>query len=240
VLRVIARVRLLAISLMLIMALDACGLGGSGTFPPHAGTLPPPGPDGQLDPSDVPDFVAVAGRNGGIAGYVRKEAVFDTSDRAWPVFAPDLRTVIGQLVPGRGFVPGGVDPSAVPTFPVFAGSPDSLATSSAGTQAVFVRNASPRAIWLAVRVFSDGVVTYQDAAQYWGDGFIGAGCFTMPIGSDLVLLYESPADRGGAGIRLVLAQSYPEPAARYIEIADDGTALTGIGRPPWWNGATPC
>jgi hypothetical protein len=46
------------------------------------GTLPPPGPNGQVDPSSAPDFLAVAGRDGGIAGYSRKDDVLGAGDRS--------------------------------------------------------------------------------------------------------------------------------------------------------------
>lgn len=44
----------------------------SGACSPFAskGTMPPPGPNGQVDASAAPDFIAVAGEDGGIAGYV--------------------------------------------------------------------------------------------------------------------------------------------------------------------------
>ena len=84
------------------------------------GTMPPPGPNGEIDPGAWPDYVAVAGEVG-IAGYVAKEAVVDPGDRTWPVYGEDLRTVVGHLVPGRGLVPAGVDPESAPTFEVHAG-----------------------------------------------------------------------------------------------------------------------
>ena len=82
------------------------------------GTMPPPGPDGMVDPSSAPDFIAVAGREDGIAGWVAKSYVFPTervvkgrpgalppADPPEPVYADDLRTVVGYLVVGEGFVP---------------------------------------------------------------------------------------------------------------------------------------
>ncbi len=86
------------------------------------GTMPPPGPDGAVDPAQVPDFVAVAGREGGIAGYVPKEFVLGGSDEThWHVFSDDLTTVVGHMYPEKGFVPLGVDPDSIPPFPVQQG-----------------------------------------------------------------------------------------------------------------------
>jgi hypothetical protein len=48
----------------------------------------------------MPDFIAVAGRDAGIAGYARKEDVLGIGDAPFPVFGDDLRTVVDQTVPG--------------------------------------------------------------------------------------------------------------------------------------------
>lgn len=78
--------------------------------------------NGEIVDGLVPDYVSVVDRNGEIAGYVRKELVIgDPGDAPWPVFAADLKTLVGRMVPGRGFVPLGVDERAVPTFEVEVG-----------------------------------------------------------------------------------------------------------------------
>lgn len=49
-------------------------------------------------------------------------AASDGNRGLWPVvYGDDLRTVVGQMVPGKGFVPVGVDPATVPTFAVEVG-----------------------------------------------------------------------------------------------------------------------
>src|SRR5687767_3807622 len=113
------------------------------------GTMPPPGPSGDIDPSAVPDFVAVAGPVG-IAGYVAKDAVLDPSERTWPVYASDLRTLVGHMVPGRGFIALGVDPDSVPTFDVVAGPAGAGGAQAAGTVRAYVRNGAAAEAWLAV------------------------------------------------------------------------------------------
>jgi hypothetical protein len=83
---------------------------------------------GALDLSQVPDYVSQLGRDGNVVGYVSKVSITDPSDGArdvlgrpmaatWPVFADDLKTVVGHMVPDKGFIPLGVDPSTVDTFP---------------------------------------------------------------------------------------------------------------------------
>lgn len=73
-------------------------------------------PGGQVDAPLVPDFVPVWGSDGrSYIGYVPKEYVLDPFEqpsvnappvvRDWPVYADDLKTLVGHLVSGRGFVP---------------------------------------------------------------------------------------------------------------------------------------
>ena len=40
------------------------------------GTMPPAGPNGDIDPARAPHFIAAAGRDGGIAGYLPKRYLF--------------------------------------------------------------------------------------------------------------------------------------------------------------------
>lgn len=46
----------------------------------------------------------------------------DQVDVWWPVYGEDLKTLVGHMVPGRGFVPLGVDEKSVPTFEAVVGS----------------------------------------------------------------------------------------------------------------------
>lgn len=120
---------------VLVVALIAAGCGPLGT----KGTMPPPGPDGEVNRDVIPDFIAVAAQDGGIAGYVSKEYVFPEPTKAigrpgevdWPVYADDLRTLVGHMVAGKGFVPLGVDPESVPERPVQVGPSNGVAEPSA-------------------------------------------------------------------------------------------------------------
>ena len=88
----------------------------SGSVPrdPTKGTMAPgPSGGGIVDASADPDFIAVAGPTEGIPGYAPRALVLGTGPTNGyvgeppdvPVYAPDLRTLVGYMVSGRGFVP---------------------------------------------------------------------------------------------------------------------------------------
>lgn len=85
--------------------------------------MPPAGADGTVDASLVPDFIAFVGQTDHIVGWVPSKYLFGPrpGDEPIPVYGDDLRTLIGHSVPGKGFVPLGIDPQMVPTIPVQAG-----------------------------------------------------------------------------------------------------------------------
>lgn len=90
------------------------------SFGPTRGTMPPPGPNGEIDPRQVPQFIGFVGQTDHIIGWVPSAFLLspDAGDEAIPVYADDLRTLIGHSVPGKGFVPLGADPALVPQRPV--------------------------------------------------------------------------------------------------------------------------
>jgi hypothetical protein len=59
---------------------------------------------GRLDESRVPDFIPALDRQGEIAGYVRYCAI--GTGGAIPVYADDLQTLVGHMIPGEGFLAG--------------------------------------------------------------------------------------------------------------------------------------
>lgn len=59
---------------------------------------------GMLDETRIPDFIPALDQSGEIAGYVRHCAL--AAGGAIPVYAEDLETVVGHMLPGQGFVPG--------------------------------------------------------------------------------------------------------------------------------------
>jgi hypothetical protein len=79
---------------------------------------------GAVDLSQVPAFISVLAPDGSIAGYISRESLLNPSNgkrdsqgrpmaASWPVFADDLKTIVGYEVPDKGFVPLGVDPASV-------------------------------------------------------------------------------------------------------------------------------
>jgi hypothetical protein len=185
----------------------------------------------------MPDYVAVAGPVG-IAGYVAKDAVLDSSDRTWPVYASDLQTVVGHMVPGRGFVAVGVDLATVPTFDVIAGTGGTPGVPAPGMVREYVRNGASAEAWVAVIA---GGQVQPGGAGFPGSGYIGVVCLSVPEGSRLVLLDRSPVDARAAPVKtLLVGRTAAEPVSLWLEVLADGTAQTGTGRPSWWTSDSPC
>lgn len=202
------------------------------------GTMPPPGPNGQVDPSAVPDFVGVAGPDGHVVGYVTKFAVLDhaTGDRTWPVFGDDLSTVVGQLVPGKGFVPAGVDPASVPTRPVVVEPSAPSATPSTDLAMLFVRNNGPHTGWIGVL----GGGAFGSTIGFWGDGYVGIGCFPMSPGDRLMLLDRDPTQSPAVGKALIFVRGASAASTpRWVDLTTAGEMSNGIGVPVWWPGVVP-
>jgi hypothetical protein len=199
------------------------------------GTMPPPGPNGEVDASLAPDFIAVAGEDEGIVGYVPKRFLFpepttrvDLQESDIPVYAEDLRTLIGHMVAGRGFVPLGVDPQSVPTFRVEQG-PSSAALSGEPTSlTIYVRSAVRETAWFAVLAGGDLV---------GGQGYngIGVGCVDIETGGQLVLLDRRPQDAGVQVLRTVYSRGQAGSLPTlWVDIDADGAISQGEGVPAWW------
>jgi hypothetical protein len=199
------------------------------------GTMPPPGPDGRVDSSTVP-VVAVAGPNGPV-GYVSRDAVSEPGEDTWPVYGDDLRTVVGHLAPGRGFVPVGVDPATIQTFAVVAGPASPGTTSEEEQVLAYVRNESPSEAWIAV--LANGLIQ-PGGGGFPGAGYVGVWCDAVPAGSRLVLLDSSPADPAALPrLTIQVGRGSAGEVSRWIEVAADGTATVGSGVPGWWTGGPP-
>ncbi len=199
------------------------------------GTMPPPGPNGEVNASSAPDFLAVAGRDAGIAGYARKEDVLSPGDAAFPVFGDDLRTVVGQMVPGKGFIPAGVDPNTVTKFPVVAG-PSGQGQSDGSKVVLYVRNDASTEIHDAV--FVGGQITESNA--FWGQN-MGVGCYSMPVGSRLVLLDRSATEPGASVLREIYTRGGEQAGpSLWIVISKDGSIGQGTGVPDWWGAPQSC
>ena len=98
--------------------------GGAGA----AALLPSKGPvpissSGSINWSKVPDFVSIVS-DGKTVGYAPRGYVIgnppgskqssDLGTKAVPIYASDLKTLVGHVYPGVGFVPLGESPSSVP------------------------------------------------------------------------------------------------------------------------------
>jgi hypothetical protein len=200
------------------------------------GTMPPPGPNGQVDGSSAPDFIAVAGEDGGIAGYVRKEAVVPPGDGSVPVYADDLRTVVGEMVPDKGFIPAGVDPLTVPKRPVTTAPSSGPSPAGGSGVALYVRNDRAGEIWVAVQ--TAGQTT--GGGGFWGQT-IAVGCYPMAATSRLVLLDRSATEPGASVMRVIYVRAAePTPPTLWITIARDGAVEQGTGIPAWWTGPPSC
>ena len=68
----------------------------------------------------VPDYVAAYARSGEVAGYIRKDQLFNASGHRRRgrllVLDESLTRPAGHMVPGRGFVPLGAPEESIPPF----------------------------------------------------------------------------------------------------------------------------
>ena len=204
---------------------------------PTKGTMPPPGRSGTVDASAAPDFIAVAANDGGIAGYVPKSYLLPGSGvttgppavPVMPVYAEDLRTLVGHMVAGKGFVPLGVDPGTVSTRPVEQ-APEASSVDTDATP-VYVRNPFGHVAWLAIR--SGDLITNGHGHS----SELGVGCVQLPPNSHLVLLDRPPQESGARVIRVVyVEQGKAETPPIWIAIASDGAISQGENHPAWWQG----
>jgi hypothetical protein len=200
------------------------------------GTMPPVDANGEVDPSTAPDFIAVAGQDAGIAGYARKDDVLRVSDGAFPVYGDDLRTLVGHLVPGKGFVPVGVDWATVPTIAVEVAPSSSPHATHLKEVVLYVRNDSESQAWITVLIGGQR----RDDSGFPGQN-MGVGCYAMPVGSRLVLLDRSP-DQVGFGVlrELYVRGLESEPPSLSVTIGADGSIQQGTGVPVWWGAPQTC
>lgn len=95
---------------------------------PTVGTIPPDAfsDTGSLDADRVPEFVVTSGRDGEPVGFTAKKdlvveegrtsAQQDINERT-PVYGDDLKTVVGHMYAGVGFVAIGESPPEHPSPP---------------------------------------------------------------------------------------------------------------------------
>lgn len=181
----------------------------------------------------------MAGRDGGIVGYVPKRFLLSAPGKTTglpvepdhPVYAEDLRTLVGRMVAGKGFVPLGVDPRTVPNIPVRQ-APSFAAPSGKPTSlTIYVCNTVGRTAWSAV--FADG-----DIVEGQGYSVPGVGCIDIEAGHQLVLLDRSPQELGVQTLRTIYTRGQASGLPTlWVDISADGAVSQGEGVPAWWTGA---
>lgn len=223
---------LAAVGLLVALA-GACSNGAT------KGTVPP----GAAAGSGMPDFIAVAGRDGEIAGYTPKDCVLPAptitvgrpQTPTCPVYAEDLHTLVGSMVPDRGFVPVGVDPATVPTFQTSVG-PSAAASETPGVLTLYVRSAMTSTEWFAIIPEGEAVSAHAMGAGGFNTG-LGVGCFDRALGDRLVLLDRAPQDPGAAIVRVIFTrQAADEAPVLWADIGVSGAVSEGLGVPAWWPG----
>ncbi len=224
--------RLLVLSVAALIVV-ACTPTGS------KGTMPPAGPDGNIDRDSAPDFIAVAVGNRDEVGYVPKQFLLPEPTTStelphgdpWPVYAEDLRTLIGHMIPGKGFVPVGVDPATIPDRPVQMG-PSFGPVAGAHVLTLYIRNASSATAWVASVM--DGTV--RESSSF--SGGIGAKCLTSAPDGRLLLMDRPPDEPGGqTRLEISVPSGADNPVTLWIDVDAQGEVTDGQGVPDWWPGA---
>lgn len=224
--------RLVVLS-MAALVVVACVPAGS------KGTMPPAGPNGEINPKAAPDFIAVAVGDRDQVGYVPKQFLLPEPTTStelphgdpWPVYADDLRTLIGHMIPGKGFVPLGVDPATIPDRPVQMG-PSFEPVGGAHVLTLYVQNASTATAWVASLM--DGTV--RESSSF--PGGIGAKCLTSAPGGRLLLMDRPPDEVGGqTRLEVTVPSGADEPVTLWIDVDAQGVITQGEGVPGWWRGA---
>ena len=121
----------LVIVLAIGLSAAAAATVAAGTSEPSKGRIPDAAwlDNGAIDLSVVPDYISQLGPDGEIVGYVSRSVLVDPTAgqrdalgrpeaAMWPVYGEDLSTIVGYVVPGKGFVAEGVDPATVEDVPV--------------------------------------------------------------------------------------------------------------------------
>lgn len=201
--------------------------------------MPPAGPNGDVDPRAAPDYIAVAVGNRDEVGYVPKQFLLPEPTTStelphsdpWPVYAEDLQTLIGHMIPGKGFVPLGVDPATIPDRPVQMG-PSFGPVGGAHVLTLYVHNASTATAWVASLM--DGTV--RESSSFPGGS--GAKCLTSAPGGRLLLMDRSPDEAGGqTQLEISVPSGADEAVTLWIDVDAQGGVTHGQGIPDWWPGA---
>ena len=86
------------------------------------GTIPA-STNGKINTKKVPDFISTWGRDGKIVGYIPRAYLFPEPNQPVkvggiaPVYASNLKTLVGYMYPGVGYVALGESPASQPCMP---------------------------------------------------------------------------------------------------------------------------
>ena len=148
-----------------------------------------------------------------------------------PVYADDLKTVVGHMIAGKGFVPLGTDPGAVPNLPVQQGPSAAAPSSAPALLTLYVRSTARQPAWFAV--LAGG--TLADGQGY--SGGIGVGCVDIGAGGQLVLLDRAPQDAGARVLRSIYTRGQTgDLPTLWVDVGADVSVNQGAGVPNWWPG----
>jgi len=105
----------------LLTAVGIVSFAAAEAAPSSKGSIPSDAFSGNsIKIEKVPDFIVAYNRSGEVAGYVKKEDLFDKDgkhhERPIIVLDETLTRPKGRMVPGRGFVSLGVRDDDVPKF----------------------------------------------------------------------------------------------------------------------------
>lgn len=115
------RFRRAGVALGIGIGLSLAGGAAAATLYLTKGPVPSP-TNGHIPSSKVPDFVSVDGHSGTVVGYTPRTYVAPRPGHRLesgvaPVYASNLKTLIGHLYPGVGYVPLGTNPATLSCVP---------------------------------------------------------------------------------------------------------------------------
>jgi hypothetical protein len=138
------------------------------------------------------------------------------------------------MYPGRGFVPLGVDPNSVPTFPAQEGPAVLAPTGPPTSLTLYIRSAAPTTRWFDV-VPANATVGAVGATIP-----ISVACLDVPLGGQAVMFDRPPQEAGAIPLRVIYQRvvAVGRPTL-WVDVAADGSVRQGTGMPAWWVGPTP-
>ncbi|MGO9178664.1 MAG: hypothetical protein ACLQBX_10100 [Candidatus Limnocylindrales bacterium] len=199
---------------------------GSTPRDPTKGTMPPVlSGGGIVDESSAPDYIAVAGPSGAIAGYAPRALLLAIGSGPMngyvgeppdvPVYAADLRTLVGYVVSPGGFVP----------LADFAAKPAATSTPPASSVP-------------ATLMPGELVLATSGSANAGGGGTLLTGVLGGEVRGDHACLWLAPSDAPTTRVALVWPPGYHAyndpplqinaPDNRVIALAGATMSLNGV------------